>query len=117
MQYINNTELLGVVGNIRKKNIGGAVAATVQLTTQRTYTSKDQPTVENAWHLVSLWDKDGSLGADNLKVGDVIHVTGPIRYRKYLSADGVEKIATEIHARTCQVCDMDGEKLEPTISF
>lgn len=68
------------------------------LATTRSYKTKDsdQWKEDTQWHSVVAWDYLAEKVVKHLRKGSKALVTGEVRYRKYTTADGVEKYVTEI---------------------
>ena len=78
MQCINRVELLGTVVSFRTNFIADKTVSTIHLLTERGYTNKEGVPCLEAQRL------------QELKVNDIVHVTGILTYRKYETADNQE---------------------------
>lgn len=95
MKTVNKVTLRGRISSVKKIKAGEKEAARFVLGTQHVETYKDGSVrVETEWHNVVGWKKDDMFNL--LEDGKTVEVEGIIRYIKYTSAEGVDKVLTEI---------------------
>lgn len=85
----------------------GTAVTNVRLATDEQWTDKQsgQKQSRTEWHRVIFFNKLGEIAGEYLKKGSKIYVEGVIRYRKWTDKAGVERVATEIHARELLMLD------------
>ena len=104
MEQLNRVELRGTVGNIYIKDFGTTKCVNFSVATN--YCFKDRegyPVIETTWHRVLAWESRDTADAFKMKKGDSVHVLGRLRIQRYTGADGVERQAVEIIAKSVTV--------------
>lgn len=99
MSYtLNQVTLIGRVGQIKENTYNGNLRLQFSLATDRPSYIKDgveqTPIVD--WHYITVWRDRAQMCKDRLKTGDLISVTGEVRYNKDKKDPG-GKIYTEIY--------------------
>lgn len=118
MQCINRVELLGTVVSFRTNFIADKTVSTIHILTERGYTNKEgTPCLEAQRHQVVVWDNNGNLRLQELKVNDIVHVTGILTYRKYETADNQERYVSEIKATSFQICKPEENAVLPEMTM
>lgn len=88
------------------KDFVNAKVASISVATNYGYTSKDgSAVIETTWHYVTAWEGKDIQNLDQLKKGSGIHIIGRLRNRKYVAADGTERIAYEIVADKVEIIE------------
>lgn len=111
MEYINNIELQGQVGQIRVTDWEGDRLASISLKTERVWNNLDgTKEIETTWFQMQVCE--GALDLprdlfDNITNGDFIHVTGSLHFKKYFEEGArifpevivstIEKVIPEDH--------------------
>lgn len=99
MGQLNRIEIRGIIGSVRIQNVGDTKVANISVATNYSYTAKDGGMViETTWHYVTAWEGREIKNLDQLQKGFWIHIIGRLRNRKYVAADGTERIAYDIVA-------------------
>lgn len=91
---MNQANLIGNVGTVEVRDVGGVKAAKVNLaTTERGYTTKDGKQVpeETTWHKLAMWRGLAETVEKYVKKGDKLFIQGRIRKRKYTDNNNVER--------------------------
>ena len=102
---INRVELQGRVGTVRISPCVGAVAANFSLLTEHQLRSAlGVAIVESTWHNVAAFE-GGDVYLEGLARGSMAHLTGRLRTSKYTTADGIERMFTEVVADTLKVLE------------
>lgn len=97
METVNKVILKGGISGVRKISIVDSKVARFVLMTRYFKTSKEgHRIVETELHNVVVW-KNNEL-FEELMDGKIVEVEGRVRYVRYISAEGEEKILTEIVA-------------------
>ena len=97
METINRVVLKGGISGIRKIKIGNDEVARFVLLTRYSGKSRGgQVTEETELHNVITWKSDDMF--DILNDGKIAEVEGRIRYVKYITAEGFEKVLPEVVA-------------------
>ena len=60
--------------------------------------------VESTWHNVAAFE-GGDVYLEGLTRGSLVHLTGRLRISKYTTADGTERMFTEVVADTLKVLE------------
>lgn len=96
MEQLNKVELKGIVGNVRYQQVAEVGVSRFYLATNHAYKDKEgNAVVETQWHNVVYYDHDLT---PIVHKGDKLHVSGRIRYQKYIDIEGRDSRATEILA-------------------
>ena len=98
MSYtLNQVTIVGRVGNIKEATYGNNFCLRFSVATDRAVYMKDgeeqTPIVD--WHYITVWRDRAIMCKDRLKVGDLVSITGEIRYNK--DKKDSTRIYTEIH--------------------
>lgn len=95
METVNKVTLRGRISSVKKIKAGENEAVRFVLGTQHVEKCKNGSVrVETEWHNVVGWKKDAMFNL--LEDGKTVEVEGRIRYIKYTSAEGIDKVLTEI---------------------
>ena len=104
MESLNRIEIRGIIGSVTVKDIGDTKVANLSVATDHAYMSRDGSVIiETTWHNVVAWEGDSIHGIDQLKKGSSVHICGRLRNRKYVAADGTERIVCDIVARSLEL--------------
>lgn len=114
MEHLNRIELKGNVGNIKIYDTENGQFARLSLATNYMFKGRDgNAVVETTWHNVIAWKNKGiSTELNLIKKGSIVHVIGRIRQQKYTGNDNVERISTEVVARSIEIVDTE-ETINP----
>lgn len=108
METINRVELQGTVGNARMQEAGERKVLHFSLVTNRVSRNKDgENIVEACWHNVEAWEGKNIADLTKIDKGSNVHLFGRIRYTKYVGADKIERIGTDIIASRLEMVDDD----------
>lgn len=108
METINRVELQGVVGNVRLQEAGERQVLHFSLVTNRVGRNKEGDNIVEAnWHNVEAWEGKNIADLSKIVKGSCVHLIGRIRYTKYVGADKVERIGTDIIAVRLEIVDDD----------
>lgn len=112
MEQLNKIEIRGIVGSVYVKDFVNAKVANISVATNYGYTSRDgSAVIETTWHYVTAWEGKDIQNLDQLKKGSRIHVIGRLRNRKYVAADGTERIAYEIVASKVEMIERPQQRV------
>ena len=112
MEQLNKIEIRGIVGSVYVKDFGNTKVANISVATNYGYTSRDgSAVIETTWHYVTAWEGKDIQNLDQLKKGSRIHVIGRLRNRKYVAADGTERIAYEIVASKVEMIERPQQRV------
>lgn len=120
MEYINRIEVQGTVGSVRTQefdrgegNPAGKVAH-VSIVTNFVYKGRGgEPVMETTWHNVDIWNRKGSdFNVDQIQKGQILHVVGRVRFRKFVNDKGESRDIYEIVAQSCSIVDTK-EQIRP----
>jgi single-strand DNA-binding protein len=105
---INRVQLIGYAGGDPdlKTLESGAQVARVSLATSESWKDKEgnwQSATD--WHSLILWREMAEKAEKQIKKGSLLYVEGKISYRKYTTADGVEKYITDIVVSTFRLLE------------
>lgn len=98
---LNKVELRGHVGQDPKITIleNGSQVTKFTLATNENYKTKnDEWKEETTWHNIVAWASKSMPEFEKIKKGMFIELVGKIRYLKYKSKSGDDKVFTEILA-------------------
>ncbi len=90
--YINNVELLGMVGCVNSNSD----IIHFSLVTNRTYNSNNEAICETTWHLCTVPKKMLLEKKMKISKGQYLHLKGFIRNVRYEDGDGISRFRTEI---------------------
>lgn len=80
--------------------------ARLTLATNYAYKDKDGTAViETAWHNVVAREGRTIRDLSKIERGTKLHVTGRMRYQKYVGSDGVERVSAEVVANKLEAID------------
>lgn len=101
---INCVELRGAVGTVRINETGEGRIARFSLATNYVYRASDgMPVIETTWHSCIAFEGGHVSGIDRIVKGAAVHLTGRIRYRRFVDINNAEINATEIVADSLEV--------------
>ena len=104
MEQLNKVEQTGTVGSVNIRRLDGTATARFSVATTYQYGNLSGATVfEATWHVVRCWEGPGIADLERLAKGASVHVQGRLQNCKYISADGSERVATEIIARSVEI--------------
>ena len=88
MEFLNQIELKGLVGNVYTQDVNGNSLITIHVVTEYyVYTSPlGTPTIETMWFPCLVWvsEKHPNENARSIKKGDHVHIIGRLRPHKYM---------------------------------
>ena len=106
MEQLNKIEIRGIVGSVYVKDFVNAKVANISVATDYGYTSSDgSAVIETTWHYITAWEGKDIQNLNQLKKGSGIHFIGRLRNRKYVAADGTERIAYDIVASKMEMME------------
>lgn len=95
-EYINRVELQGIIGSCRKFTVGERDGFQFTLAVNDILKGTDGGAIiETLWCNCSGW-ASGKCDPSILEKGNRVHVNGRMRSQRYTSADGDERVVTEI---------------------
>ncbi len=106
METINRVELQGTVGNVRLQEAGDRKVIHFSLVTNRVARNREgENIVETCWHNVEAWEGQNIADLDRIVKGCNVHVSGRIRYSKYVGNDKIERTSTDIIASKLELVE------------
>lgn len=105
MEYLNRIELRGVVGSVRRQNVGGENIAMFSVCTPTIEKSEDSAIVETTWHSVVAFESSVGEDLSKLDKGSKVHIIGRLRTNPYTDTKGQERIAYEVVAHIVELID------------
>ena len=99
MSSVNKVFILGRLGKdpeIRYTSDGKAVASFSVATSTYGKDSSGNKTEFTEWHRISAFSKAAEVVDKYVKKGDLIHIEGSLRTKKWVDSNGQEKYATDI---------------------
>ena len=115
MNTKNEMRIIGFLGadpELRYTTTGRPVANIRVATTERWKDKAGEKQEHTEWHRVVVWGQLGEVVSKYLHKGSLVHVTGPIRTRKFTDKEGVERFASEVVANEVLFLDR-AEKQAP----
>lgn len=109
---INKVALLGRVGNdLELTKVGENQKVSISLATSETYKDKagEKQTVTE-WHNVVLWNKLAELAAKYVKKGNLIYISGKIKYSTSEKPTGEKTYFTNIIGNEIKFISSDQHK-------
>ena len=101
---INCVYLLGSVGRVDVKEVGGTKVSTLSIATSERFKNRDGEYVENTtWHNVVVWGRTAEFVEANVAKGCQVFVEGKIQKRKYTDKNGEEREVVEVRAESLQL--------------
>lgn len=98
-ETLNRVELTGFLGSVNIKELGGGRMACFTVITETVYEYDGSSFVEKSYHRCETWDTTMGFGIiESSKPGDLIKVTGRIKYQKFTDINNVERTETRILA-------------------
>lgn len=121
MEYINKIEVQGTVGNVRTQEFDrgegnpASKVAHVSIVTNFVYKGHGgEAVIETTWHNVDIWNRKSSDNdVDQIQKGQILHVIGRVRIRKFLNESGEARDIYEIVAQSWSIVD-GKEQIRPT---
>ena len=113
MPNVNLCVFIGVAGSDPKCRTfeSGSKVANVNIAVSEKYKSRDGEVKENTeWIPLVFNDKLADIVENYVRKGTAVYVSGKWRTRKYTTADGVEKVSTEIVVRELQLLSKREDK-------
>lgn len=103
MEYINKVELRGIVGTVRKSDIGEHTLTKMSVCTNHVYLNSSGSTVvESTWHYVTAWNLNKEV-IEHLDAGSKVHIKGRLTNNRYTTSDGEERTTISIIAHLVEV--------------
>ena len=104
---MNAVTLVGRLGaEPRGGVVNGSCFSNLSLATNEVYIDRNGERVTHTtWHRVVCWGRVAEFANEFLSVGRLVLIEGSIRHRRYVDAQGVERVVTEIIARRVQALD------------
>jgi len=104
MEFLNQIELRGIVGNVRINKVYNTKCANISLLTEYSYHSKDGGLViDTVWHNVTAFESEKCKDLESITKGSKLFVKGRVKYRRYIGSDGNERTICEINAQEIQI--------------
>ena len=104
-EYINRVELQGRVGTIRRQIIHSQMICNFSLQIEHLLKDSHGPDVcEVTWLQVCAFESD-KVSTLGMSKGSLVHLVGRLRANRYTSADGVDRIFTEVIADSLEVLE------------
>ena len=95
METVNKVILKGKISGLRKIRVKDNEVARFVLRTQYVNRCNDSSIrVETEWHNIVVWNTDDLY--DVLYNGKTVELDGRLRYTKYVSSEGIDKVIAEI---------------------
>jgi len=108
MEQFNKIEIRGLVGNIRHVSAMNKNGANFTIATNYAYKDKDgTPVIDTMWFSVVAWEGKSINGLAKIAAGTPLEVTGRVRARTYVAADGEERKINEVVANKIVILDPD----------
>lgn len=96
---LNKIFLVGNVGSIDVKTVGGNKVANFSLATSERFKNKDGETTEKTtWHSVQVWGKTAEYMERYVTKGTLLFVEGKLECRKYTDRNGDDRTVYEVRA-------------------
>lgn len=97
LEFLNKVELRGVVGRADLTRVEGDIVARIVVVTESSHLdASGQNIVDTMWHNLVVWQSSVKTDLKDIARGDVVHLTGRLRYRRYVTEDGTEKNTVEV---------------------
>lgn len=99
MEFLNQIELRGVVGNARLQTVSNDQYVNFSLLTE--HTSQDSHgtmTIETLWLSVTAWKSKVGVDLSTIGKGSHVYVKGRLRARRYANASGENRTLYEVVA-------------------
>lgn len=100
MEFLNKVELKGVVGRVSTTKVADKNITNFSLMTEQVNVSEDgTQTTEVTWFNCTTFNEIA------INVGDHAHVLGRLRIRRYIAADGLERVIYEVVVHSVTILD------------
>lgn len=99
MSSVNKVFILGRLGKdpeIRYTADGKAIASFSVATSTYSKDASNNKTEFTEWHRISAFSTAAEVVSKYVKKGDLIHIEGSLRTKKWVDTHGTEKFSTEI---------------------
>lgn len=113
MSSYNNITIVGNLGKDPEQRAVGddnSVTSFTVATSRKFKTRNGDLKEETQWHRVSVWGTRGENCARYLSKGSKVLVSGEMRYRKYTTEDGQERMSADISANEVQFLSPKNEE-------
>lgn len=88
MEFLNEVNLRGIVGSVRRVDIGNRSFYRFSLSTQQVYKNSDVVYVDCTWHDCEVWEKDTDVAPEK---GMKMSVHGRLKEQRFTDAAGYER--------------------------
>ena len=113
MSSLNKAMIIGRLGKDPETKTLASGDAVTNISVATSESWKDKQTGEKKeqteWHNVSAFGKLAEIMGQYLHKGSLVYIEGNIRTRKYQAADGSDRYATDILARSMQMLSPKSE--------
>ena len=107
MEFINKVEIKGIVGRSTVSSINGKSVVNFSVMTENTFASGNQIVIDSTWFQVTYW-QDGQ--AETIFKGDIAHVLGRMRMRKYITPQNEKRTVYDIIADNVVIEEHNAEE-------
>lgn len=103
---MNQVQIIGTVGKDAeiKQVANGEMALFTVATTERYKDKAGENKEITEWHNIVSFTPHIISKSKNAKKGDLVFLAGKLKYSKYTDKNGVERIITQIHPDTLELC-------------
>ncbi len=96
-EFYNKIELSGIIGHVSVSNIGDKQFMRFSVAVKETCKDKNNDTISDvSWFNCTGWNNCLDNPLTSLVHGDNVHLTGKLRNIRYVDADGLDRVASEI---------------------
>ena len=109
---INSIQIMGNVGRVDVMTFqdGGKKATVTVATNKRWKDRNNEVHEETQWHTAVVNGATADFVEKYVGKGDLVHVTGEMKYRKYTGKDGADRTAAEIFCKEILLVSKQEEK-------
>ena len=104
MEHLNQVELRGFVGSVKIDEVADTHVARFSMATNYIYRDRDGcAVIETTWHSVTAWQGPDAPNLNELAKGDIVHVIGRLRQRKYTTESGEQRSTIDVLAHSVEL--------------
>ena len=106
MEHLNQIELRGIIGSVQIDEVADTYVARFSMATNYIYRDREGcAVIETTWHSVTAWQGPGAPNLNELSKGDIVHVIGRLRQRKYTSESGEQRSTVDVLAHFVKIIE------------
>lgn len=95
MEFLNKTEIRGVVGTIHVDKVADTAFRS----------SSGDAVIECTWFSIRVWKGKDIADFSRIEKGTKVHITGRWRCRRYVASDGSDRTSYDVVAQSLEIVE------------